>query len=344
MMLPWLSWKTLWTVGFVASGLSSEALKAHATLDVGSLSSKIHSDNFVTLASSNLPASSFITAPKSSAPTITDHKQILASRDSDSDSEADLCTSECGVCASSKLHPPSEHVQKRSPDPSRLSSSIFERYFDDPEGTSNYAEWLFNQLKKSTLVPKGIKDVSTSSKKTLGNEPVSLGVINLYGCTSVVVISKKAIYASHFYQKWFAVNTLATIEEFEKNVISWLENDPNLNDPAFTGPDVDPYAIIIPPRASNGRDPKDEIRYPERADGISKALGKKLALKEPVQKTGYINVRKADISDEALQKGFSFAHGKILIAYDPKVSDECAVPGVKVWFGDKTEEIYATDW
>lgn len=344
MMLPWLSWKTLWTVGFVASGLSSEALKAHASPDIGTPSSRLYSDGFSTLASSSLPTPSFITALKSSASTSTDYNQNLASRDSESDSEDDLCTSECSVCASNKLPSPSGDARKRSPDPSPLSLSLFERNLADPTDTSNYAEWLFNQLKKGTLVPKGRSDESTSWKEPLGNKPVNLGVINLYGCTSVVVISKKAIYASHFYQRWFAVGTTATTEQFKENVITWLKNDPKLDDPAFTEPGAAAHAIIIPPRASNGRDPKPEIRYQDRANEISEALGSKLALQKPAQKTGYINVRKKDISDEALQNGFSFAHGKVLVSYDPKVNDDCDVPGVKVWIGDTTNEIYATDW
>ncbi|KAJ5826243.1 hypothetical protein N7474_003381 [Penicillium riverlandense] len=359
MQLPVVPWKAVLSLSLVANFFLSAPL-AYAASHYEIQPPPSNAARSSTLLRSPNPPSKFqIRASESliDLPTPPEANRIpigldndLKTRSDTSDEDYDnLCSSSCDVCATNNLPEPPGLINKRSyGGPSRQSfTSIFHRALPDPSGTSDYARWLFEEFKGATLVPKGLNNKATSSYEEFNGQASKMGVINLYGCTSVVVVSKYASYASHIYQPWF-VGTIVTQEEFQEVVLDWLKNDPKLNNPSFTSSDASPYAIIISPGRTNGRDPLPGIRYQARVDDISETLSSFLPLTGPAKQQAYINVRKPDISDESLKNGFSFPHGKVLIAYDPNSNDSESCDdmknGVGVWTGDSTDPIYTVTW
>lgn len=163
-----------------------------------------------------------------------------------------------------------------------------------------------------------------------------MGVVNLYGCTSVIIASKYGAYVSHF---WEAPSFLQENKEapwhfdqaqFTNNVLNtlgsgckWIEKDGFKGDyffrtevgsicqPAFYADDADTQVIIVTPWLPA----QPTIKYPNQVSQIRQHIKQLLPNAAEAQVAGYFNIGESDrrITNERFVDNGRFTFGKVLL-------------------------------
>ncbi|KAF2808647.1 uncharacterized protein BDZ99DRAFT_572473 [Mytilinidion resinicola] len=238
-------------------------------------------------------------------------------------------------------------------DPS-VAMNLTARAMPRPEHFYSQDQFLFSELSQAKMVPHGGrmtngKDLaaSTAITREFLNQPVKLGVVNLYGCTSVIVASSRGVWQSHFWEIGsFMMNKGDNDEEilfsdlyfdedqFTKDVLDAFDRgstwDPNQSDHGVRvhaqpggifAKEYDPEVVIITPR---DRDIGEEgfVEFPIQVgqikDKINEIFGWNSNENRP-RVVEYDSLPGADpaVQDPSNPQGFSWPQGKALFQYDP---------------------------
>ena len=216
-----------------------------------------------------------------------------------------------------------------------------------------FAEWLFIGDGQN---PRG----STGFARALINQRYDAAVHGLYGCTSVVVISRSAMWISHFWEipsfraqpeNWLQPRVQADIDNFNDQVIGQMQNGgPDIVGlTQFTAPGgqfdslQQPVWAIVTPRADDGV--ASTYRYGEEVAAIKVVLGTRFPNAPPVVVDYVPN------SDPTAQT--TTATGKILFQYDPfealitDPNDSCNVfqqAAFRLWVEDRPTWVWQGSW
>lgn len=277
-----------------------------------------------------------------------------------------LCSPDCETCGSNKisldetLHRELSYYYPGA----NISDVIAKRVLPDaPDNRDKFLRWLKRYIstgQRATQVPHLIQQALPSSEKVvLGNSVLSIGQAGLYGCTSVIVVSRYAIYMSHHWEKpAFRIikDRRMVLEEanFQTGVLDYLET--TLPQPEFVNsekyPDPHTKAFIVSPRA---RTPTLKPKFGNELDRISEKLMEKLGLSEEPRIHLYNSIHSPDRRDPGdydPEVEYIMLDGKLVVIYDPNNNDatnECEKkPGVAIWNGDdeghKRDPFFSTDW
>ena len=202
--------------------------------------------------------------------------------------------------------------------------------------------------------------LSTGWGRSLINQRYDAAVHGLYGCTSIVVISRTAVWISHFWEvpsfratsaNWGQPRVQADIDNFNDQVIEQMQNGgPNIAGlTQFTAPGgqfhslQNPVWAIVTPRANDGV--ASTYRYDPEVTAIRGVLGSLFPGAPPVVVDYVAN------SDPIAQA--STATGKILVQYDPfqalmtDPNDSCNVfqqAIFRLWVEDRPTWVWQKYW
>ena len=216
-----------------------------------------------------------------------------------------------------------------------------------------FAEWLFIGDQQN---PRG----STGFARPLINQRYDAAVHGLYGCTSVVVVSRSAMWISHFWEipsfrakkeNWGRPRVQEDIDNFNDQVIGQMQNGgPDIVGlTQFTAPGGQfdslqkPVWAIVTPRANDGV--ASTYRYGPEVDAIKGVLGNLFPDAPPVV-VDYV----AD--GNPIAQTFT-ATGKILFQYDPfealitDPNDSCNVfqkAIFRLWVEDRPTWVWQKYW
>ncbi|KAK2765413.1 hypothetical protein FQN54_008259 [Arachnomyces sp. PD_36] len=230
--------------------------------------------------------------------------------------EEQLCSADCKRCRSSGLGPPRESRPKLL---ARHSGA------DDTNSTPK-RDWEFVDAPKIVEISRDADGKSTSEMARLEDSFLTMGQLGLYGCSSVVVVSKYAVYMSHLYEipsftafkngKDARDGFIFVESEFKKRVSDFLDKG-ELKNPEFTGskkfPNPSTQAIIISPKGGS-KDAK--FKYTKLVNRISEELTRALKLpQKPVIQSYSVD---GDTSEKDDNLGDSAPDGKLVFEYIPK--------------------------
>jgi hypothetical protein len=186
--------------------------------------------------------------------------------------------------------------------------------------------------------------------RKMGSVPIILGLVGMYGCTSILIMSKHAVWWSHFWENpWFVTNDAGTIRNtfldrsiltdkihlgqdvprpFSANVLGLLNSNKNCQDKipgllceieagkSFAA-DAGTRAFIITPR-----DSKSNILYNLHVEAIQGELEMVLPGLKPgdLQVITYLpSGSDTDFpEDGGNPKEYQSMYGKVLVQYDPQ--------------------------
>lgn len=268
----------------------------------------------------------------------------------------ELCSVNCELCKSVGLTSASGNSTKRRSF-SLLSGINAIKAIARRASSSDDEEWKLSEPDLRE-VQKDSRGYSTSEMARLGDSILSIGQIALYGCSSVVVISRYAVYMSHLYEVP-SFTTFANGEDlrqgvrfvnsqFQERILDFLGNN-ELKKPEFTGskkyPDPSPKAIIISPKVKSK---KTAFKYPELVDRIAEALNKTLKLSEEPRRQGYLVAGTLPENSNASEYGL--VDGKMALVYAPdnnSSAQNCERNSTAaLWFGapEVYTAIFKTQW
>lgn len=216
-----------------------------------------------------------------------------------------------------------------------------------------FAEWL--NIDGSTANSR-----STAMSRTLTNKRYNAAVYGLYGCTSIIVVSKQAVWLSHFWENpsfratgdnWGKAATAADTANFNRDVINAMQygatDMPGLTQ--FTGPggQFDPVQkpvwAIVTPRAISGVE--GQLKYDPEVTQIREVLQRLFPNALPVI------IDYVPRPDQNSQ--MNTASGKILFQYDPfqtllsNPNNSCIVyqqAMFRLWVEDRPIYVLQKDW
>ncbi|KAI4664638.1 uncharacterized protein J4E79_002936 [Alternaria viburni] len=239
---------------------------------------------------------------------------------------------------------PTSHVSKRS-----LSSPY------GPEHNGDVGAWLLDQIEDS-LNPYGSLEQgrgTTGLSFPLEDTADDWHLVNLWGCTSVVVISRKRMFLTHIWEK----PSMEQPQLFQSEVLDVLRNgSPEFSHPltVFTVPgegfeniaENKVRAFIITPYRDFAINPaSDDINYPYEVDKIKNLLNNILGRNDAV----IIPYSPAEENnrDDLTPKG------KLYIQYDPVTAarvpaeggcNQQQVAAIELWFEDAPTYRYRDTW
>ena len=154
-----------------------------------------------------------------------------------------------------KALPSSKTPQKGLPN--KLQTKLTKRAMTSPDNYGgNVEDFLLGEYLLADQVPLRLgKNPSSALVHELVNSQYDMVVENLYGCTSVVVVSQRAIWMSHF---WEGPSFMNGQQQFQTEVLNTLVNgDGTAEMPGirqYTSPsnlfanDANPQTLVITPR------------------------------------------------------------------------------------------------
>lgn len=268
---------------------------------------------------------------------------------STSSGDLEQCGTGCASCASIST-PTATSASKRDLD---LTKRTLTKPQDAPYNGDTGA-FLVDQYVWAEWVPLGTGGRSnpTALYHELKNERYDMAVQGLYGCTSVVVVSEKAVYMSHFWEvPGFSQGDwgIGSQQRFEEEVLNPLENGdggsaiPGLrqyagNNGAFSS-QYRPAAYIIKP-GSSGRPDYDKA-YEKKVDQIVEKVKNILGVSTPPIPITYTRVGGND---------YLIPQGKVLFQYDPvesrQATDSCPIQQAmeRLWVENKPRYVHQRYW
>ncbi|KAK5788404.1 hypothetical protein VI817_009362 [Penicillium citrinum] len=222
----------------------------------------------------------------------------------------------------------------------KYGENLVKRVLDTPSHADDL-QWFTNAISQSTNLHHGTSALggeSSALMAELTNQPASWSVVNLYGCTSLILISKYGVYMSHYWQVPTFENQITKIDAngqeydtyeynsdlFRNDVLDTMANGlPMTNTMTFvdkitvdlfTREDAETEAIIFTPQGFNS----PAVRYPNQV-GLIEDKVKELIPGTPVHRYAYWNAGMPDqrIPDESLVQDMSWTFGKVIVQYDP---------------------------
>ena len=178
------------------------------------------------------------------------------------------------------------------------------------------------------------------------DQPINLGIANLHGCTSVIVVSRKGVWASHFWEvPSFKTRVgpgpydcVHVPDTFKRDVLGTLDygcvfdQHPNRecggigsysrDDSSMFAEDYRPRVIIVTPREKTYSPPPREgvLEFPDQVRQIKKKLRKLLPSSPPPLVVDYFSNQGPDrrVKNPANPEGFSWVYGTVLLEYNPE--------------------------
>lgn len=214
--------------------------------------------------------------------------------------------------------------------------------------------WLLFQIATSLRgsLPHPQGSGTTGWTFPLGNTADDWHLVNLYGCTSVVVISRKRMYLTHIWES----PSMKFPESFPGDVLNVLRNggpDFPVGLTTFTGPSGDfedipankVRAFIITPYRDHAINPaRDDVQFPSEVTKIKNLLTTLLGRSDTLT-IPYFPVGRDD-QDE-------IPNGKIYIQYDPAAAALLPAEGdcnqqqaaaIELWFEDALTYRHRDTW
>ena len=239
-------------------------------------------------------------------------------------------------------------------------------------GPQNYdnSAWIFmvEEVVKGKRVPQPQGGSALTDR--LLTVPDRWTIVDLFGCTSIIVTSRKRVWISHFWEEptFTEASSRLTEDVLDPLINGNLNgNTPGLEDsggPAkYAGSNKD-FAItqennvkvtIITPRNRGMEDPgEDDLEFNGPINSIKERLKTLLSLNEDPKVFSY----KAFDEDLYLKDTTltgdpkaGFPQGKVLMQYDPTQfwwldENRCPIQRARleIWLEDRPEPIYRDDW
>lgn len=229
----------------------------------------------------------------------------------------ELCSPDCPSCNPGDALKPRISVKKQK------------RVLPTPSGNA-IATFIDYQTDHALRVPLN-GNTPTALFERLANDRLDMAVTGLWGCTSIIVVSKKAVYMSHFW-------------ELDLQLVGWAFNPvirsllfgngplmPGFNpyhDPYFD-PESEPATIIVTPRKYPTvlkRDDKGlptefsqplpgELQYPDNVNRLKALL--QIIVKGPVSNPEVVPIIVDYVADKNKATRTNNVSGKVLFQYDP---------------------------
>lgn len=205
-------------------------------------------------------------------------------------------------------------------------------------GTQN-DEVKVPQSPELTLVESQKADPQTASNIVVfAEEPVSLGVKGLYGCSSLLLVSPEGAYMTHFWESWFRPGSDAQFAEYVLGGLSdplkgnenvqpkwqgeYMEGSEPING-VWNQPIIKMFqnpltkAILFTP---NTPGPTDGVpMYPAKAGLIVEEVKKLLPNLQDVPMVTYLRQKppQKKVGNDYVTIDKGLPQGKLLVSYDP---------------------------
>lgn len=266
------------------------------------------------------------------------------------------------TCADS-CSPPFENAPTRR-DALELSvnGTLVPRVLTEPGVTEDMDTWMVAQVPRAHPIVWRIQrgtDINTAIIKEFGNRAVSISTNGLCGCTSLWIISRKGVYATHYWESIsFApdVDQRLTAREtnkqvFERTVLEPLRHGMQINgrkaqdalDPAIADDHTKAY-IVHPERSCGPRSRPDGYR--NQWNEIKRVVGEIIPALEPNanaarwEEVEYIRNDRDDMASL-----FGTASGHVLFKYDPDAhGDGEGKKKAVLWVEAKKEPWHNDEW
>lgn len=268
-------------------------------------------------------------------------------------------TGTCSGCLSSTNIPLiPEATTLLSLDVSTKQHTVTKRTLPGPinyQGVTNFILWeLYYARVAGNVVDNRLLPSNPSSAlaRKLGNQPFTVAVQGLYGCTSVVVVSEQGVWMSHFWE----VPSFASQQAFQKDVLDTIcsgdgtDEMPGLKQHTqpggvFAGSQA-PHIMIVTPRDRAQPMIAGALEHTNMVNQLKAALTECVPSVQPTV-FDYVSVGSdQDIHDNT-------AKGKVLVQYDPA---EAMLPPIsfspcflqqatlRVWVEDGPQPVYQHNW
>ncbi|RDW70547.1 uncharacterized protein DSM5745_08058 [Aspergillus mulundensis] len=237
----------------------------------------------------------------------------------------------------SSPHPVSIHLGKRMELPNKDIGAFYAKELPNvsaqiaPEVEGATAEQM------STAVVKEFSSVARRKQWSTGTE-------GLCGCTTMYIISRKAVYATHWFEnvsfdpdpEWRKAGE-SKDDVFEATVLDMLAeggtNHPPLDPDVIEDEHI--HAYLIHPKQT-WEEKKGDVGYPKQWDAIRKKVGELVPTLQVEERWTDIAYKSLDTNDDAFNHP-DIIWGRNLFKYDPMHIFE---PGVKgklamLWVEDK---------
>lgn len=239
------------------------------------------------------------------------------------------------------LHRMSSVEKRRLPEP---SSYPYRGDFDDFLNSEIFMSEKFDFYREDLPGP-----VSISDTKDLLYKPWTTSLQGLYGCTSVVILSRKGVYLSHFWQQ----PSFESMHNFRRDVLDQLENGGQGMVPLWKlrlpggalAADTQPIAIVVTPQEYTPIGPlmSDKLLYPAMVKQIVDFLSQ-IFYAFP----GF-EVKIQDYKSDGQLPEMNGVRGRYLIQYDPAhiPADPCIDQpqraALRMWTEDQFREFIEWD-
>ncbi|KAE8161365.1 hypothetical protein BDV40DRAFT_301418 [Aspergillus tamarii] len=229
-----------------------------------------------------------------------------------------------------------------------------------PERREPFWSHFSNLVRRMKPLPHG--SPASTSVTPFDKDPFTTGVINLHGCTCIIIITEKGLYNSHFWDgPSFSQSTIPIHgpKIFEHDVLRPIKHGLRFctsDDTILEGPPAcnqyikdedEPLAFIFSPKERSS----DVMKYPAQIVKITHALWDILPSAD-VRVVGYVDVGRADpvlrnsdfIDPDVGDIGQ--LEGKVVADYQPRVrlQDGRVGSAVDVWIGDMEERVLRKEW
>ncbi|KPM40776.1 hypothetical protein AK830_g5791 [Neonectria ditissima] len=206
-------------------------------------------------------------------------------------------------------------------------------------------------------IPKGT-DINTAVSRSFGDSRrgFSLGTMGLCGCTSVWIISRSGVYASHFWESisfspddiWRRVKSETNTQVFQRTVIQPMKdgetNDKGRKmqdkvDVGILGNDDSVRAYIVHPERSCYAN--NQNAYRPKWDLIKTTVGEIIPALDPATHDDRWNepiYQRKDRDDDAL---FTSSAGRVLFKYDPNHQGK---KKATLWVEGREEPWHDDEW
>lgn len=217
----------------------------------------------------------------------------------------------------------------------------------------NVEEFILREYAWAEWVPhRSEGGVSSALVRGLVNHKYDMAVAGLYGCTSVVVVSKRGVWMSHFWED----PSFQSQDQFQTDVLDLLAVGDGTGEmpgiKQFIGPglvfdtDARPHTLVITPRNRETMAP-GSYEYGPMVDQIVKSLKDLFPAALPPQVSDYLK------RDSTADIRFHTASGKLFFQYDPaqamyadshRPHKTIQQATLRVWLEDRPAPVYAMAW
>lgn len=235
--------------------------------------------------------------------------------------------------------------------PESFKNDVNEFIVEIVRGTYVDSQGRTHSITRLDPKPLGLPSCNSNAiQAQLLAEPLNAAVYGLWGCTSIIIVSMRGVWLSHFFEE---ESFLGNGGNFEEDVIDAIIGGDGTqymsplgvargNDQIFAE-GTDPEAIIITPQDASGNS-----EYAPQIAQIQETLNQMLPW---LKSSSVINYVKTGLKEA---RGSESATGKVLFQYDPDEYNfefrfngtDCytQVPTARVWMGNKPDPLLVKRW